>query len=207
MNGRVVKLHALTDPDRSRAEHDDLFAAADPRFVFVLIAGVKIRYIAVKLTGAGVYHLIHREYIVLGTKIVYFPFAHIPELGAGAVGKAHALCAPKLIGIKACVTQSLLLIGDIFDFVEKQHIYLRLVRYNSQIGVTADKLRYREYPVVSAADDILKQVGNVSAVKLFQVQVVRADLKRTHGLEKAVLDRSADGHDFTRRLHLRRQLV
>ena len=42
MHGGVVELHALTDPDRSGAEHHDFFLIRKSAVVFAGVTGVKI---------------------------------------------------------------------------------------------------------------------------------------------------------------------
>ena len=61
MDSRIVKLNALTNADRSRAEHDNLLFIRNDCFVFILISGIEIWNIAFKFGSAGVDHFINRN--------------------------------------------------------------------------------------------------------------------------------------------------
>ena len=90
MDGGIVKLHALPNPDGTAAKNNDLFLFRDRRLVFHLIGGIEVRDIALKLRGAGVDHLVDRLNSGALTHFIYLKLRPSPLAGDLLVGKAHA---------------------------------------------------------------------------------------------------------------------
>ena len=89
MDGRIVKFHALTDADRTRAEHYDLLFVGQLRRVLARVRRIQIRDIL-----AGVERIDHLEYrrdAVLLAEIIYLDLGHIPKRRDKFVGEAHCL--------------------------------------------------------------------------------------------------------------------
>jgi hypothetical protein len=62
-------------------------------------------------------------------------------------------------------------------------------------------------PVVGAVADVFQQLLPGPGVELGPCDVAHADLQRAHGLEHALLDGAAHGHDLAGGLHLRGQVL
>ncbi len=61
VDGRVVKLYALTDSDGPGPQNDDLFLFRNDGFILIFISGVEVGNIALEFRCAGVDHLVDRE--------------------------------------------------------------------------------------------------------------------------------------------------
>ena len=94
MHGRVIELYALTDSNRTGAEHDDFLTPGDERLIFLLIGGVKIRHVACKLGSTRINHLVDRKDAGFLSQFRYRKLGFTPELSNRSVGKSHAFRFP-----------------------------------------------------------------------------------------------------------------
>ena len=81
MHAGIVKFDPLTDPYRARAKHQHLLFIRHHRLIFLFIGGIEIGHIALKLGGAGVYHLIDRDYAVFDALLSYLLLLKLPKKG------------------------------------------------------------------------------------------------------------------------------
>ena len=117
MDGGVVELHPLADADGAGAQDDDLLVGGDNGLVLVLIGGVEVGHIAVKLAGAGVDHLVHREDAQLPALVVHLPLRALPQPGQGLVGEALALGLAQHVRVPGPGLELLLVADDVADLV------------------------------------------------------------------------------------------
>ena len=100
MHCRVIKLHALPDPDRSRAKDDDLLPFGDDGLILFFIGRIKIRHVTLKLAGTGIDHLVYGTYAISPAKLPDLLFTGAGQLGNIRVRKAHSFGFPQQIYIK-----------------------------------------------------------------------------------------------------------
>ena len=90
MNRGIIKLHTLSDTDRSRTEHNNLFLVYESGLVFTGIGGIEISDVL-----AGVQRIDHPEngdYTVFLPLFINFRFAEIPECSNILIRKTHLFC-------------------------------------------------------------------------------------------------------------------
>ena len=78
---------------------------------------------------------------------------------------------------------------------------------DGQLRAVAHQLGQSEQPVVPAFFHVFQQLGLVPGVELGQVDVVHAHFQGAHGLEHALFQGLADGHDLAGGHHLGAQVV
>ena len=78
MDGRVIKLHALSDTNGTGAQHDDLLFVQNDGLVLLLIGGVEVRDITFKLGGTGVDHLVDRSNVLFPSQFKDFSGCTVP---------------------------------------------------------------------------------------------------------------------------------
>ncbi len=125
MNGGIVELHPLTDPNGTGAEDDHLFLIRYNRLVLVFVRGIEVRDITVELRRATVDHLIYRRNIVPHAQLEYVVFAHAPLSGDFSIRKTHFFRLRQDLYITGRVFQNSFLIDDALQFAHIQLIDLR----------------------------------------------------------------------------------
>ena len=199
MHRGIVKLDALPDADRARAENDDDRLAGALRGARLARAArhrIEIRRFGVELGGAGVHRLVGigrvRQIFCSG------------EAGKCRVGVAERLAARvervvRDAGRNGCFKVRQLLqfgkeetvdAGDLVDFVHG-HACLQ-------------RLENRED---AAVVDLAQAVGKRHIGERLCVQRIKPDLRAAHRLEECSLKGWRDRHDLTGRLHLRAELA
>ena len=169
---RIVELHALSDTDRSRSEHDDLLAVADDRLVFLLVAGIQVRCGAGEFPGACVDHLVDRHYAVLLTHLVQVVFAHLPVSGDIGIREAVLLELAKDLDIFWMVRHLLFQVDDLLDMVQKEWIHARNLLDRFPSVAVAQPLGDHEDPLVVALLHLVFQFFPVHLGDRSLVQVV-----------------------------------
>ena len=207
VDGGVVELHALAYADGSRAEHDNLGPVGDYALVLLLVGGVEVGDVALKLAGAGVYHLVDGPHAELAALFRHVLLRALPEVRKVPVGKAHALGAQEVFARDGFVLYLALELDDVVYLVEEEHVDARDVADAVVVHAEPHELGNGEDAVVRAVLDVVEQLVDGHVVEFGQVEVVRAYLKRAHGLQQALLNRAAHGHDLAGGLHLRTELV
>ena len=194
VDGRIVKLDALPDADRTRAEHhDDGLAAAreGARLAARVGAGVEIRRLRVKFGGAGVDHLVA---CAEGGQ----------RLAAGQAAQrrvriAEGLAAPVKLRRQA-VLDARLIVHEVLQPGQKPAVDAGDVVDLIDGHAAAQRLKDGEQAVIVAVGE---PVAHRAVGQRGGVQRVEVDLGAAHGLEQRALKIRADGHDLARGLHLR----
>ena len=207
MHRRVVELHALTDADRTRAEHHDLLLVAHQRLVLLLVGRVEIGHVGAELAGARVDHLVHGEDAVALAQAEHLMLRKAPQAPDVLVAEAHALGVAQRVRVARTVAHHALELDDVLEFFEEEEVDLRVVVDQRQVDAHADELGHGEEPVVGALLDVGQQAVLRPVVELLVVDVAHARFERAHGLEQRLLHRAAHGHHLARGLHLGAQLV
>ena len=121
MDCGVVEFHTLADADGTGAQDDDLLPVRDLGFVFLGIGGVEIGHIAVKLAGAGVNHLVHREQVFLAAGVINLLLRGAPQGGNPPVGEAHGLGLPQVGQTSGVFFQLLFKACDVFQLAQEEN--------------------------------------------------------------------------------------
>ena len=119
MDGGIVKLHALPNPDGAAAENDDLFLFRDYRLVLVLIGGIEVRDIALKLRGTGVDHLINWLNSGVLPHFIDLNLRPSPLAGDLLIGKAQAFGKVQFFHAAGVFLQPQLHLGNVPQFPQK----------------------------------------------------------------------------------------
>ena len=200
VHGGIIKLDALADADRPRAEHEHGFAlAALPRkelgrLVFLRIGGVKVRRLRPEFRRAGIHHLINREQRVcdLLPRNLLNHLIRIPH----AFGLPVQRIGERFRG-KACLEGN-----QVFKLVQKPCVDL------------GDRVDLRDGDACLERGKHGKETLIVAIVELFceriagkpghlgRIEAGVADLRAAHGLHERLFKRCADGHHLARGLHL-----
>ena len=133
MDGGIVELHALANADGAGAQDDDLLPVRDHRLILLGIGGVEIGHVALKLAGAGIDHLVHREEIFPAARFVNFPLRCMPQSGNPSVGEAQALCLLQVGQAPGILLQLLFELGDVFQLAEEENADGRGIADSRQI--------------------------------------------------------------------------
>ena len=205
VHGRVVEFHTLSDADRSRAEHDGLFAVGHDGLVRARVGGVEVRNIGVRV--AGVHHLEEGEDVFRQTHLPDGRLRHIPALRNVFIGEADLLGLPQHGSVRGIVADRPLKFDDLFDLLQEVRRDGSDFEDFVHADAHAEQLRNRIDVVVAEFGNIVKQLFCRLAVKFRHIEVAHADLQRTHRFQQAFFERAADAHDLARRFHLRAELV
>ena len=204
MDGGIVKLHALADADGAGAQDDDFLFPRNQGFVFFRVGGIKIGYIADKLTGAGVDHLVHREDVFPAAQAIDVLLPLLPQFPNIGIGKAQALGFLQKLQISRGPAHLLFKVHDLPHFIQEEHIDLGHVADQGGIYPHPQKLCNGINPVVGSLFDIVQELfhAHMVFVKLFHVQAELPVLQGADGLQKAFLKAAAHAHDLAGGLHL-----
>ena len=133
MDGGIVELHALANADGAGAQDDDLLPVRNHRLILLGIGGVEIGHVALKLAGAGIDHLVHREEIFPAARFVNCPLRCVPQSGNPPVGEAQALCLLQMGQAPGIPLQLLFELGDVFQLAEEENADGRGIADSRQI--------------------------------------------------------------------------
>ena len=207
MNRRVIEFHALADTDGAGTQNHNLFVVGDNGLVLLLVGGVEVGHIAVKLSGAGVNHLIDRDNTGGFALLADVQLCGVPQLGDILVRKAHALGAPQHIQIAHVGLESMLTVNDVLDFIQEQHVDLGGVADHAQVGAMVNQFGNGKNPVIGADLDILQQLLGPHGVEFGHMQMAHTGLQGPNSLEQGFFDGTTHGHDFAGGLHLGGQRI
>ena len=207
MDGRIVELDALTDADRTRAEHDDLLSAAHHRLVLLLVGRVEIRHVGGELAGAGVDHLVDGEDAVAFAQAVHFALREAPQQPDILVAETHALGIAERLRVHRMLAHRAFEFDDVLELFEEEEVDLRVVVDQREVRPHADELRHGIEAVVRTVLDVGQQPVFGPVVELLVPDVADARFERAHGLQQRFFHRAAHGHHLARGLHLRAELV
>ncbi len=196
VDGGVVELDALADPDGAGAQdhdHRPPGPGEGPGLAEPVKAGVEIGGLRVELRAAGVHHLVNglpgllREPVRPG------------ETEQGLVGVAQALSLGIALRRQPLPLQSLLEVRKAPQLPEKPAVNFR----NGENLLHADAGFHsledgEEPPVVHPAEPLPDGGG----VRVLPVQAVLADFRPPDGLHQGHLEAGGDGHDLAGGLHL-----
>ena len=122
MDSGVVEFHALTNPNGTGAEDNDLFAVRNHRFILGFIGGIEIGDIAVKFRSAGVNHPITGNDALLLPKQEDFLLAGTPNVGNGPVREAHLLGGKQGRGITVMLLEKTFHADNIANLSQEEMI-------------------------------------------------------------------------------------
>ena len=177
VDGGVVELHPLSDPDRAAAEDEDLFAVGGNRLVFGLVGRVEIGHIALKLRRAGVDHLVDRQDTEPAAQLEDLPLGLSPPLGEIPIADPHPLCVPQHGRIEGMRRDDRFELDDVAHLLEEEQIDPRRIVDQAEVRPAADQFGDREQPVVGALPDVGEQLLGGGVVKLLAVQVPHPGLE------------------------------
>ena len=96
---------------------------------------------------------------------------------------------------------------DVADLVQEEHVDLRGGADLAQVGPPAHQLSDGKNTVVGAQLDVVQQLSVGVVVELLHIDVAHAALQGADGLQDALLEGPADGHDLAGGLHLGAEAV
>ena len=207
MDGRIVELHALTDADRARTEHDDLLAVAHQRLVLLLVGRVEIGHVGGELRRAGIDHLVDGENPQLLAQGVHLVLGSAPQHPDVLVAEAHALGLAQRRLVEGVRRHRALHLDDVLELLQEEHVDLGVVVDERQVDAVADQLRDGVEAVVGTLLDVGQHLVVRHRVELLVVDVADARLERAHRFEQALLHRAAHRHHLARGFHLRAEFV
>ena len=207
MDGRIVELHALTDADRARPEHDDLLAVAHQRLVLLLVGRVEIGHVGGELRRAGIDHLVDGENPQLLAQGVHLVLGSAPQHPDVLVAEAHALGLAQRRLVEGVRRHRALHLDDVLELLQEEHVDLGVVVDERQVDAVANQLRNGVEAVVGTLLDVGQHLVVRHRVELLVVDVADARLERAHSFEQALLHRAAHRHHLARGFHLRAEFV
>ena len=212
MAAAVVKLDALPDAVRSRAQDDDLLPSRGRGFIFFVVAGVEIRREALKLRRAGVHKLVdgtHTQPLPQrSNRRRAFRGWKLKRGGQPFIGQTHPLGRVQLVGLELFHTllrtarrHQLQLFSDLLHLVKEPGIHARVARYIAHAHSGLEGVAQVGHPLWRGGHQPLPQPAWVDRVP----GAFFAGLERAHGLHESLFEGAPDGHDLAHRLHLRSQ--
>ena len=205
MNGGVVKLDALTDTDRTRAEHDYLLFIGKAGLILAGVGGIKICYVAAGVEGID--HAERGDDTAFAAQLVYINLGEVPEQCDVLIREAHDLCLAQQREIVRRGSELLLHINDARDTLEKQLGYHGSLMQTLDALAAAQELRYRIYIVVMEHRNVRQQLSAAYRIEALETEMAHTYLERTDRFKEALLKGRADTHDLTRCLHLRTESI
>ena len=207
VNGGIIEFHTLTDTDRTRTKYDDLFLIGYDRLVLFLIGGIEIRNVAVEFGSAGIDHLIDGDNACLAAERINLKLARLPKQCDLFVREAHLFCPAKRVNVILAYFDVLLLVNNVLEFADKEHINGSCRRNSTRITSAAQKLCNGVDTVVCSDLNIIKQLCFGYLIKLFVMQMAKSDFKRADRFQETFFYGSSDTHDLARCFHLRGKRV
>ncbi len=196
MDGGVVKLDALPNPDGPGAQHHNdrpPGPGEGPGFAELVEAGVKIGGLRVELRAAGVHHLVH------GLPGLLREAVRPGEAEQGLVRVAQALALGIALRRQPLPLQGLLKVREAPQLPEEPAVNFRDGEDFLHADAGFQSLEHgEESPVVHPAEPL----PNGGAIRVLPVQAVLADLRPPDGLHQRHLEAGGDGHDLAGGLHL-----
>ena len=205
MHRAIVKLHALTDADRPRAEHNHLFLVRYSDLVLrPAEGGIVVRRHRLELSGTGIHHLIARQNIVAVAHRADLIARLLRDLGDGNIGETDPLGSGEKLRCERLLRKLTLNIGDMLQLMDEPLVHLRDARdvVYGQLAA-AQHLRHDEDALIVDEGKLLFQTFIIPVGKAFQIETVHTDLEGTCRLEDGTFKAAVNGHDLARRLHLR----
>ena len=208
VDGGIVELHALANADGAGAQNDDLLSVRHHRLVFAAaIGGVEIGHIALKLAGAGIDHLVHRQDVFFHPQVIYRPLGGVPDPGDAGIGEAQALGLPQVVRGSHVLPQLLFKLGDVFQLAQKEDADGGGVTDPGRVHAPMQQLSQSVEPVGRALGRVIQQLRIRPAFKPGDADGILAVLQGPNRLLQALLPGSAHTHHFTGGLHLGRQVI
>ena len=205
MNGGIVELDALSDTDRTGAEHDNGpvpgVDALDELLGLVLtvIGRIEVRCLGGKLGSAGIDHFINSmERLFNGLAC---------ELFDDLIGEAHFLgLMIQLKGGIACF-KLILELNKIQQLIGEPLVDLGDVKDLLGGNAAAESLIHDEESFVVAVMELLSDLVIRKAEQLGRTEAVMTDLGTSYSLHHSLLEGRTDRHYLAGSLHLSTQLT
>ena len=198
VDGGVIELDALADPDGTGAQHHDDGLAGPgegPGLAEAVKGGVEIRRLGVELRAAGIHHLVNG---VLGLR------GQLRRAGQSQqrlVGIAQLLALFIALRRQALLGQIQLKLGHALELGEEPAVNPGDGEDLIHADAGLEGLEHGEEPVIVHPAQPLPDGGVVVRVGL-AVEGVHPDLRAPDGLHQRHLKAGADGHDLAGGLHL-----
>ena len=212
MDGGIVEFHALSDADRARAKHDDLFLVRKAAFLpdLLRLQQIQISGIEIRDIFPGMERIDHPED---RRDALFFPPAvncglvHLPNLRDIPIGKAHGLGSDQSLSIPGLGAEQRFHLHDLPQTFKKDIGDHRHAVELIDPMPAPQQFRDGKDAVVTRLTDVFEQLLVREAVKAGTVYVANAGLKGTDRLEKALGKRAPDPHDLAGGFHLRAKRV
>ena len=199
MDGAVVKLDALADPDGAGAQDDDGFLprpGEGPGVAVIVVGSIEIGGLGLELSGAGVHHFVAGQAMGEGGLV------HAGEPGQGLVGIAVLLALEVFLLINAC-SQGHLKVRQVFQLGQEPFVDHGELVDTLNGDALFQPLEDGEEPQVIHGGDPLLQIP---AGGIRVIQGVQLDLRPSDRFHQGGLKGVLDGHDLAGGLHLGAQL-
>ena len=198
VDGGVVELNALADPDGAGAQHHDDGPAGSwkgPGLTEAVEAGVEVGGLRVELRAAGVYHLIDGGFGRHGQ------VRRAGESAQRVVWIAQALAGLIVLRRQAVSPQGQFKVRHVFKLVEEPAVDAGDAENLIHTDPGLKRFKHCEEPVVVHPAQALPDGGGVLRV-LLAVEAVLSDLRAPDGLHQRHLKAGGDGHDLAGGFHL-----
>ena len=208
MHTAVVEFDALADTVGAATDHHNLLAVRRLRLALFLVSGVHVGGVGCKLSGTGIYPLVHRANAQVVAQLAQADFGNTQQPGQAGVREALALQAEQggLVDIGlAGGFQGLLFFDQVFNLHQVPGVNLGMTEHFVDRHAGAEGIT--DVPGTLGAGYVqLPDQGFTAAVRIqlvqFLVKTLRAHFQTTQGFLHGFLEGTTDGHDFTHRLHL-----
>ncbi len=209
----VIELDTLADAVRTTAQDHDLAAVGWIRLALLLIGGVEVSRRGREFGRAGVHALVDRHDTQLVPLRADRALRHVDELAQAAVREALALEQPQALGVecaKAFLADARLFLDQILHLREEPRIDVGQLVNALERPAGPEGIRDIQQSVRARC---LQLVGHLVArfirqrQRQLRRQAVEPGLQTAQGFLQRLLERTADRHHLTHRLHLCRQAI
>ena len=200
--GAIVELYALTDTNRTGAQNNDLLLVANLNLVLGFIAGIVVGSSGLKLSGAGINHLVGRNDAVSLTQIANFKLCLTYASSDGLVGEAHLLSLAQQARSELMGFQSTLHLNDVLNLGQEPFINLSdsvdFVNGHATTHSLGDNKATLIIDVLNLSTDFFV----AQCLQLRHFQVSQANFQATHCLQHGSFHGALNSHNLTGSLHL-----
>ena len=201
----VVELDSLADAVWPAAQNDDLPACGRRGLVFLVVAAIEVRRVALELRRACVHQLEDRLDAEFRSHPAHLVRAvQLPLRCEPLVGDAHPLGRAQIVRgcrIGADRRNRLDLVGDLLDLVQEPRVHRGEARHLADTHSLLEGVAHIGQPLRMRRHQPLRQAPRFNILG----PGLLARLQRAHGLHQRFLEGPPDGHHLAHRLHLRPQ--